>query len=341
MWSKRQRMDAVLAGELADRPPVSGWRHFTDFEHGTPELFVGKMMEFQNTYDWDYIKLQPRASYYPEAWGAEFDYTAYNNGVSAPCVKPVVKSVDELDKIVELTGREPIFEEQIETVRQAVALAGETPVFHTIFCPTGVLQKCCGQVAIGRYREATREDPLVTLLNQHSDQVHKALKNIANSLAKYCRELVNAGAYGVFYAALGMARTGYLTNEEWEEFVKPYDMIVLEALKPSKTMLHTCGIYANPERFVDMPISILHWAESAPGNPTLRSAPDWINGVTPMGGVDERLFGQNKADEIYEAAVTTIHRMKKIPFVLGPDCSLSIRTTDEELKAFRRSVEEA
>ena len=118
MWTKQERMDAVLNGELADRPPVSAWRHFTECEHSTPKVFADMMIEFQNAYDWDYIKLQPRASYYAEAWGAEFDYNAYNGGVSAPCVKPAVSNADELDKIVELTGKEPVFQEQVEAVKQ-------------------------------------------------------------------------------------------------------------------------------------------------------------------------------------------------------------------------------
>ena len=151
MWTKQERMDAVLNGELADRAPVSAWRHFTECEHSTPKVFADMMIEFQNAYDWDYIKLQPRASYYAEAWGAEFDYNAYNGGVSAPCVKPAVSNADELDKIVELTGKEPVFQEQVEAVKQVIQQSNGTPVFHTIFCPTAIMQKCCGQVSIGRY----------------------------------------------------------------------------------------------------------------------------------------------------------------------------------------------
>jgi uroporphyrinogen decarboxylase len=137
-----------------------------------------------------------------------------------------------------------------------------------------------------------------------------------------------------------MARSGYLTREEWEEFVKPYDLIVLEALKPVRTIVHTCGIRSNPEWFVDYPVNVIHWAESAPGNPTLQGSKAWLGGKIAMGGVDERLFGQDKAEEIRQKARTTIERMKDQPFLLTPDCSVSIKTLDSELAAFRASVEE-
>ena len=39
MWTKKERFEAVLNHELADRPPVSAWRHFTENEHSGADLF--------------------------------------------------------------------------------------------------------------------------------------------------------------------------------------------------------------------------------------------------------------------------------------------------------------
>lgn len=86
MWTKKERFEAVLNHELADRPPVSAWRHFTENEHSGADLFVETMLKWQNTYDWDYVKLQPRASYYEEAWGGQFDYNDYE-GILPKVVK--------------------------------------------------------------------------------------------------------------------------------------------------------------------------------------------------------------------------------------------------------------
>ena len=51
MWTKKERFEAVLNHELADRPPVSAWRHFTEKEHSGADLFVETMLKWQNTYD--------------------------------------------------------------------------------------------------------------------------------------------------------------------------------------------------------------------------------------------------------------------------------------------------
>ena len=86
MWTKKERVLAVLNGELADRPPVSAWRHFIEKEHSGVGLFAETMLDWHRTYDWDYVKLQPRASYYEEAWGGVFDFDNYE-GVLPKCVK--------------------------------------------------------------------------------------------------------------------------------------------------------------------------------------------------------------------------------------------------------------
>ena len=343
MWSKKERMSAVLNGELADRPPISAWRHFIDTEHSGAKDLADSMIAFHKKYDWDYMKVMPRAVYYEEAWGGEFDYSArdiYIRQLYAPCKKAPVNSRQDLEKITELSGVDGVFAEQIEAAKLIVdGLDDGAPVFHSIFAPTAIFQKICNINSIGRYRPASREDLMITLMHEEPELVHRALRNIAYTMAKFVRGLGETGIYGIFYAATGLSRTGYLTEEEWKEFVRPYDMIVLEAMGTMAPMLHACGIYVNPEWFADYPIKILHWPESATGNPSLDSSPAWLGNITPMGGCDERLFGQNKAEEIFAMSKNTQKRMAKIPFVMAPDCSISPFSYDEEIQAFRNSVE--
>ena len=342
MWSKRERTSAVLSGELADRPPVSAWRHFLETEHSGAKDLADSMLAFQKKYDWDYVKVQNRATYYEEVWGGEFDYEDYRGGVVAPCTKAPITCAQDLEKIVEMPASASPLAEQLEAARLIVeGLEDDAPVFPSIFCPTSVFQKMCAVDSIGRYRPASRSDLMVTLMKEHPDQVHTALRNITRTLAAYAQELVKTGIYGVFYAATGLSRTGYLTRAEWEEFVRPYDLELIQALKPLKIMVHDCGIYCNPEWFADYPIDILHWPESATGNPPLNSAPNWLGKITPMGGVDERLFGQDKAQEIAELTRTSLKKMKEIPFLLSPDCSVSIHTRHDELTAFLNAARES
>ena len=78
-WTKKQRLEAVLNGELADRPPITCYHHFLEYEHGGAKLMADTFLKFQKEYDWDIVKLNPRAVYYYEAWGNTYDYEYYND----------------------------------------------------------------------------------------------------------------------------------------------------------------------------------------------------------------------------------------------------------------------
>lgn len=341
MWTKKERVMAVIDGEFADRPPVSAWRHFTEKEHSGVETFVESMLDWHKTYDWDYIKLQPRASYYEEAWGGQFDFDSYE-GVLPKCIKGPISCADDLEKITVLPGDQGLFAEQIEAVKAVKdRVTDGAPIFQTMMCPTSILQKLCAVNPIGRYRAASRQDLMITLMHEKPELVHRTLKNITCTMADYSRRLIDDGLFGVFYGATGLSRSTYLTKDEWEEFVKPYDLEMMDVLKPCKIMIHACGVEVNPEYFAQYPIDILHWPESATGNPALDTAPQWLDrSITPMGGCDERLFGQHKAEEIAAATRNTLKRMKNIPFMLAPDCSLALNTYDDELRAFIAAAHE-
>ena len=64
---KIERVDAAVAGRDVDRPPVAAWRHFLDRESNAADL-AAAMVEWQREYDWDFLKINPRATYAVEAW---------------------------------------------------------------------------------------------------------------------------------------------------------------------------------------------------------------------------------------------------------------------------------
>ena len=49
-WSKRERVDAALRGETADRVPVSAWRHFIP-EELSPETLANASLQHFEQFD--------------------------------------------------------------------------------------------------------------------------------------------------------------------------------------------------------------------------------------------------------------------------------------------------
>ena len=65
--SKKARIEAALTNGPIDRPPVTLWRHFFECERSAEDL-AGAMLAFHKKYDWDWMKVNPRASYHVEGW---------------------------------------------------------------------------------------------------------------------------------------------------------------------------------------------------------------------------------------------------------------------------------
>lgn len=337
--SKFDRIEALMRGKPADRPPVSVWHHFLK-EETDAERFVEATAAFQEKYDWDVIKVNPRAVYFTETWGNEYDYSTYI-GYGPKPVKSVLQCAEDLHHITRRGIDCPTLSEQLHVVSALRKRVGaNVPIIQTVYSPLGILLNLTGTRLIGRNRQALREEsPIVHFIREDPTGLKQALEAVAETMHDYVAALLAAGANGLFYAALGLAREGYLTFDEWRTYCRAYDLEILAAAKDSFTVLHTCGISANPQYFADYPIKVLHWAESDSGNPTLASSADWLGNMAIMGGVDEDLFGQGKADEIFRQAKLSVERHKDRPFFLAPECSVSPSSADEDYLALRSACE--
>ncbi len=66
--TKKERIRAMLRGLPVDRGPVAMWGHDPPREWSPADL-VASTLESYREFDWDFIKLNPRASYFAEGMG--------------------------------------------------------------------------------------------------------------------------------------------------------------------------------------------------------------------------------------------------------------------------------
>src|SRR5487761_1868613 len=67
----RERVEAALALGVADRSPLGAWGH-TYKEEWSPEELARITVERARQFGWDFVKFQPRASCFAEAFGSEY-----------------------------------------------------------------------------------------------------------------------------------------------------------------------------------------------------------------------------------------------------------------------------
>lgn len=340
--TKRERVNLVLEGKLADRPPVTAYRHFPKQER-KPEDLANIMLDWQEKYDWDIVKMHPAATYMQEVWGDEFDYINYQQEIFPTKIKHGAKDASDLSIFTKKTVDEPVLKDAIKTVKLIKeGLKEDVPVFQTLFTPLMTISSVLDFPMVRRHFPADPKDNgIFELLKNREEEMLEALENVTDTYIEYWRAMrKETGVDGVFLAGVSWAREGYMAESDWEKFVAHFDKKFIDAIKADggMVMYHTCGITSNPQRFKDFNIDILHWDQGA-NNPSIEESEAFLGDITPMGGVDEMIFGTNAVEEITRQTRLAVEQNKDIPFILAPYCSVSIHSTDEEMRAFRDNAD--
>src|SRR5437588_3286205 len=132
--TKRERVKATVAGQPVDRPAWSLWRHFFETED-TAEGLARSMLAFQQRFQFDFMKVNPRAAYHVEDWGVKLRFSG------EPHVGPTVedypvKSIADWSKIQLLPPDKGVLGEHLRALRLIRdGLKGEVPFIMTVFTP--------------------------------------------------------------------------------------------------------------------------------------------------------------------------------------------------------------
>ena len=89
----RERVDAALAGNEVDQPPVSLWRHFPERDQ-TAEALADVTLEWQGKFGFDFIKLMPPGDYATIDWGAVSEYQGAVGGTRQTTTFPIMSLGD-------------------------------------------------------------------------------------------------------------------------------------------------------------------------------------------------------------------------------------------------------
>jgi uroporphyrinogen decarboxylase len=337
--SKRERVDAALRGESVDRVPVSAWRHFID-EEREPEALARASLKHFLDFDWDWLKVNPRATYYAEAWGNQYDFNQYDS-VLPKLINGPINSPADLEKIVPVDPTAGVFAEQLELVRLIRAGIGDAHILQTVFSPLSVLAFLVGHPRIHKVAEVSQAqyDGLRHYLHENPKGAHDALRHIADTLARYAAAALDAGASGLFFAIVKLARQGILSEAEFDEFGKPYDLHVLRAVAGAPfNLLHICGPYVYFDAVADYPVHAVNWASIGQHNPGIAEA-GRSTGKALVGGVDEvDTLQRGTPEQVIEQALAAIRVTGGRHLLLAPGCGTHVDVPVENLRALRQAV---
>jgi uroporphyrinogen decarboxylase len=339
--TKRERVEAALKGEVVDRVPVSAWQHFLPAERHPDTLAQASLKHFHD-FDWDWLKVNPRATYYAEAWGSRYDFNAYTGVLPRLLATPLQIPAD-LEKIREISGTEGVFAEQLELIKYIKTGIGGAHFIQTVFSPLSVLYFLVArpqQMHPAEQLPDIQYEDLRRFLKENPRGAHAALKNIASTLAKFASAAVDAGASGLFFAIVRLARQSVLSRSEFDEFGKPYDLQVLKAVESAPfNLLHICGPQAYFDVATEYPVHALNWASVGQQNPTLAEAKHHARQAL-VGGVDEiENLQHGRPDDVLAEALAAIKATGGRHHLLTPGCATNVDVPAENLHALRQAAE--
>jgi uroporphyrinogen decarboxylase len=202
------------------------------------------------------------------------------------------------------------------------------PLIETVFTPLAVL---------GEMVETPEE--LRAHLDSHPDLVRGALEAVTATFEPFVRELLHAGADGIYFATVDWASADLLTPAQYRAWARPFDLRVLAAAADAPfNVLHVCKRRNLLFEFADYPVAACSWATTDPTNPTLGGALGRLRAAV-LGGISQE--GALQADGAgavlaeYAAALAGTAGRR---WLAAPGCSIPPTTPAENLHALRDAV---
>jgi uroporphyrinogen decarboxylase len=173
-------------------------------------------------------------------------------------------------------------------------------------------------------------------IREAPEALEAALDAVTETLVGYARATRAAGADGLFFAIVRLAREGYLTREEYARFGRPYDLQVLDAVADtSLNVMHICGDHVYYDAVADYPVHAISWNSEAPGNPSFGEAIT-LSPAAVMGGVaEDTTLPHGTPEDVRRAVQTALDATGGKRTVVSAGCSLDARTSPQNLLALR------
>ena len=322
----QERLETILSGNLPDRVGVALWRHFPVDDQNPMDL-ADAIVDFQETYDFDLVKVTPASSFCIKDWGVMDEWRGATEG-TREYTRRVILHPEDWRRLPCLDPRQGYLAAQLESLKSIVERLGEgTPVIQTIFSPLAQAKNLAGGAE------------LLVHIRQYPDALHEGLKTITESILRFLEVARKTGIAGVFYA-VQHAQYQLLSRDEYFSLGRVYDLQILQEVGDLwLNMLHLHGENVQFDTVSDYPVQILNWHDRDT-YPDLVEAKQRFPGVVCGGLRRERTMVLGTPEQVASEARQAIEATEMKRFILGTGCVVPITAPRCNLLAARRVVEE-
>ena len=324
-WTKRERLEAIIGGELPDRPAVALWRHFPGCDQDPAEL-AASTLAFQQQYDFDFVKVTPASSFCVRDWGAEDRWLGNQEG-TREYVRVPIQEADDWRGLTELDPEQGVLGGQLRCLERIGATLGdEVPFIQTIFNPLSQAKNLVGK------------QNLVAHVRQHPQAVLAGLETITATTVRFIEAARQRGIAGIFLA-VQHASYELLTEDEYRQFGLPFDRRLLEAADGLwLNVLHLHGRRVMFDLLSDYPVQVVNWHDRETP-PSLAEGQARVRGAV-LGGLRQwETMVRGSPDEVRREAADALAQTGGRRFILGTGCVTPITAPWANLREARQAVE--
>lgn len=326
-FTHKQRIQRALALQENDRIPFSLWMHFPNrdrFPRRLAELALGN----QKRYDMDFIKFMPYGMYTTVDMGVDLNVF---EGFDKPPVQheSLIRDIKDWDKLHFVSGTEGEFAVVLEAQRLLFSMMDErVPFLQTVFSPATTLAKICSPALLV---EHMRQDP---------SRIHRVLEMVTAEAKQFMKASIALGADGFFYASQLSTETA-MTKAEHDEFVRTYDVELLNSVKDDTwfNVFHAHGAKARIKEIQDYPVQAFSWHDRDDG-PSMAEVRKYSSKAF-VGGLSwgKNWLGKTDAEVVAEIKDTVAFNGGK-GTILGPGCVVAPDTPAERMELVHKTVAE-
>ena len=335
--TREERIRAALQGKEVDRIPCSVWMHYSEVDQD-PVSLAEEMVSRNEEFDFDFIKMMPFGAYTTQDWGAKIKI--YCDKYKEPViVRPAINELADYDKIDVLPATYGTWGKTLEVAKHlSKIIPANTPYIQTIFSPMTTLKKLTS-------------NRLIADMVEHPEEVHKALRAITETTINFVRANIEVGVSGFFFATQ-CATYDFLTDELYAEFCRPYDLAIIDEYK-DKTWFNVVHVHGSNIMFDAVskyPCNCVNWHDRDT-KPSMKEAREKTS-KTFLGGIQEvptiidgvlsydSILARSTPEEIINHIHEAIDMVDGKGLIIGPGCVCDPKTTNENLHAVRKAVDE-
>jgi len=323
---KRERLQAAISGEKVDHPPVALWRHFP-MDDQRPEDLAAATLEFQNLYDWDFVKVTPASSFCLKDWGADDAWRGDPEGTRDYTRRVIARPEDwaTLKPLDPRTGHLGNQLRALELIRDG--LGGRIPFIQTIFSP------------FSQARNLVGAENLPVHLRRHPAELKAALAVITETTLRFLDAAKRTGVDGIFYA-VQLATTRVFSEAEYHAFGELYDRQILEAARD--LWLNVAHLHGDDVMF-DLvsryPAHVINWHDRETPPSLAEGQKKFRERGAVCGGMRQwATMVLGTPEQVRTEARQAIEATGGRRFILGTGCVTPITAPRANLRAAREAV---